>query len=88
MTANMQKALVRAIGIMIMTTAALLLVVLMGGSDEVSGKTWYVDDSGGADFEKIQDAINTADAGDTVRVFEGLYRENVHLRQRIDLIVK
>ena len=39
-------------------------------------KTIYVDDDGGADYTKIQDAIDNASDGDTIFVYEGLYFEN------------
>ena len=35
-------------------------------STSCSGKTWYVDDDGGSDFTKIQDAIDISNNGDTV----------------------
>ncbi len=37
-----------------------------------SAKTWYVDDDGGADFIRIEAAINAASAGDTIIVRESL----------------
>jgi parallel beta-helix repeat protein len=40
-------------------------------------KTWYVDDSGGADFTTIQEAVAAASAGDTIIVRDGTYNENV-----------
>jgi hypothetical protein len=36
-------------------------------------KTWYVDDSGGADSTDIQSAINSASSGDTIFVYNGTY---------------
>ena len=40
---------------------------------------WYVDDEGGAgaNFTRIQDAVNNATAGDTIIVRDGIYVENV-----------
>ncbi|MDD4237287.1 MAG: NosD domain-containing protein [Desulfotomaculaceae bacterium] len=40
-------------------------------------KTWYVDDSGSADFTTIQAAVTAAGAGDTIIVRDGTYSENV-----------
>jgi len=44
-------------------------------------KTWYVDDDGGADFTRIQDAIYAASPGDTIYVYPGLYFENLIVRK-------
>jgi len=43
--------------------------------------TWYVDDDGGADFTKIQDAINAAGSGDTIYVYNGTYYENLYVNK-------
>ena len=56
---------------------ALLLIIggaalafLLISLEESSAETITVDDDGGADYERIQDAINAAGDGDTVRVYE------------------
>ncbi|TFH47132.1 MAG: hypothetical protein E4G94_00845 [ANME-2 cluster archaeon] len=36
-----------------------------------------VDDNGGADYERIQDAVNNANTGDTILVRDGIYSENI-----------
>jgi len=41
--------------------AALLLFALVSGSEDAEGKIVTVDDDGGADYEKIQEAIDAAD---------------------------
>lgn len=44
---------------------------------EAGPHTWYVDDSGGADFTAIQAAVTAANAGDTIIVKDGTYNENI-----------
>lgn len=61
----------------------MLAVFLLAGN--VSAKTLTVDDSGGADFTKIQDAINNAAAGDTILVYSGTYYENVVVNKKLIL---
>lgn len=51
-----------------------------------SAKTITVDDDGGGDYVTIQDAIENATDGDTVRVFEGVYEENIEINIAINLI--
>lgn len=48
--------------------------------------TIYVDDDGGADYTKIQDAIDAADEGDTIYVYSGTYYENLIVYKRISLV--
>ena len=55
--------------------------------------TWYVDDDApeGGDgslekpYQKIQDAVNVSENGDTVRVFAGTYHENVRVNKSLNL---
>lgn len=60
-----------------------LAVLLITGN--VSARTWTVDDSGGADFTKIQDAINNASSKDTILVYSGTYFENVVVNRQLIL---
>jgi nitrous oxidase accessory protein NosD len=46
----------------------------------------YVDDDGGANYTKIQDAIDNASEGDTIYVYTGTYYENIRIDKPIDLI--
>jgi len=58
------------------------------------GTTWYVDDDaeGGGNgsqerpYNEIQEAVNASLPGDTVRVFNGTYHENVMINTTLDLI--
>ena len=44
-----------------------------------------VDDSGGADFTSIQEAVNAASTGDTIEVRSGTYYENVDVNKQLTL---
>jgi parallel beta-helix repeat protein len=61
------------------------IVMIVDVSQPVLGVTITVDDSGGADFEKIQDAINASSDGTTVFVYSGTYFENVVVNRSINL---
>ena len=54
--------------------------------NEVEGKSITVDANGGADITKIQDAINISSDGDTIRVWEGTYYENVVVNKAVSMI--
>lgn len=45
----------------------------------ISATVWTVDDDGTAQFTTIQAAVDTAQNGDTVFVFPGVYMENINL---------
>ena len=62
-----------------------LVALLSAIIPPVSATTWYVDDSGGADFTAIQDAVNAASPGDTVRVRDGTYREVLAIDRQVTL---
>ena len=47
--------------------------------------TWTVDDSRGANFTRIQDAIDNASLGDTILVYSGIYHENVNVDKQLTL---
>ena len=49
-------------------------------------KTIYVDDDGGADYTRIQDAIDNASDGDTVFVYSGFYMEKIIINKSLDII--
>ncbi len=71
---------------MLTLCATLVMFLLLIGCDSAEAKTLTVDDDGGADYTNIQDAIDNATKGDTVRVYDGLYEEDVVVDKTIDLI--
>jgi parallel beta-helix repeat protein len=49
-----------------------------------SGNTYYV--GLGQTYTKIQDAVNIANPGDTIRVYAGMYKENLVVDQSVSII--
>ena len=62
------------------------IVLLTLSARVTSAKTITVDDDGGADHSSIQEAVDTAEAGDTIRVFDGTYYENIDLNKTVSLL--
>jgi len=78
----------------VLVVAALALAADRASADPDDGSTLYVDDDapGGGNgskekpYNKIQDAINASSAGDTIRVWNGTYYENVIVNKSLSLI--
>jgi len=64
--------------------ASVFLLLLATG--EAKGRIITVDDDGGADHTRIQDAINASEDGDTIRVYGGTYHENVIVNKTLTII--
>jgi len=74
---------------LLITTGFIGIMVFEGLIDEGGGDattTRYVGGSGPGNYTKIQDAINNATSGDTIRVYSGTYYENVLVNKTISLI--
>jgi len=71
----------------LIVTVIWILVISGFTVNNVYGETTItVDDSGGANYTSIQDAVNNANDGDTILVYTGTYTENVDVKKR--LIIK
>jgi len=68
---------------LLLLTAGVLVLTLV--STETRGETIIVAKSGG-DHNTIQNAINASVEGDTIRVYEGTYYENVVVNKSVSLI--
>ncbi|HID19861.1 MAG TPA: hypothetical protein EYP28_02825, partial [Methanophagales archaeon] len=68
----------------VLIVSVTILVLYFVGT--TSATTWSVDGSGGADFTRIQDAMNTASVGDTILVHSGIYYENVVVDKSVTLM--
>jgi len=53
---------------------------------ECEAKTITVDDNGEADYERIQDALDAAEVGDTVLVREGRFDEKISIDRTLTLM--
>ena len=69
-------------------SAIIWILVISGFAvSTVYGETIItVDDSGGANYTSIQDAVNNANDGDRILVYTGTYTENVNVTKK--LIIK
>ena len=70
--------------------AALLIAVALGGCIEENHNAQfsiiYVDNSGGANYKNIQDAINASPENYTIFVYSGIYYENIVINKTINLM--
>jgi nitrous oxidase accessory protein len=67
--------------------AGVVFLVLAGLPGEGMGETLTVDDDDvGADHTSIQDAIDNATDGDTIRVFSGTYYETIDVNKQVSLV--
>ena len=80
----MRKKIQWAMRLILIVGISLFLMLLL--SIDGSGRTIIVDDDGGEDFTKIQDAINASQDGDTIRVYAGTYKENIIVNKSVGLI--
>jgi len=79
-----KKHLIRImIGLVLVFIGSIVIMQLLS---IVEAATFTVDDDGNAEYTKIQDAIDNATEGDTIRVWEGTYYENVVVNKTVSLV--
>ena len=54
-------------------------------NDSNNPRTFFVDDDGGKDFTSIQSAIDTANPGDNIYVYDGFYVESLFINKPLNL---
>jgi len=70
----------------LLITLMSILVISGFAVNAVYGETTImVDDSGGADYTSIQEAVYNADDGDTILVYSGTYTENVNVAKPLTI---
>ena len=72
----------RKFGVILLALVVLLTAALVF-TGSANAKTLYVDDDDGPEinFNTLQDAIESANSGDSIFVFSGTYKENVNINK-------
>ena len=72
-----------AIILLMLAATILILITIFPVS---SADTIIVAQDGSGDYEKIQDAVDAAEDEDTIRVYQGVYRERVIINKKLSLV--
>ena len=77
------KSTTRTILAFLLIAGGIVLLTLTTGV--TSAKTITVDDDGEGDYSSIQGAVDAAEAGDSISVFDGTYYENIVMNKTVSL---
>jgi parallel beta-helix repeat protein len=75
-----------AISIAYVLLTGAITIIMPTEFESASGSIVYVGGSGTGNYTSIQGAVNNANPGDTVYVFTGVYKENLILNKKINLM--
>ena len=75
-----------AISVLIFLVFTIVSAIIPFSFNHAGAVTITVDDSGGADYLTIQEAVNAANPGDTIYVYNGTYNEDIYIDKTITLI--
>lgn len=64
----------------------LIIFSSVGICKETSGNTLYVGGTGNGNYSSIQESINASSDGDTIFIYNGIYKENIEINKSICLI--
>ena len=84
MTCQNTRGILKILSIFLFVLVAGIVFILLSETSE--GKTIIVDDDGGQDYTTIQDAIDAAEEGDIIKVYNGTYKEDVIVNKTVTLI--
>ena len=67
----------------------LSVITIKANSDIGTNIAWgniiIVDEKGGGDYTEIQKAINSSKDGDIIRVYQGVYNENISIHKSLSI---
>jgi len=71
--------------VLVLAVLGVGVLLLIVGPGDTSARTISVDNERKADFSKVQDALDAAGDGDEIRVYGGVYKENLVIERAVNL---
>jgi len=63
-----------------------MIFIFVDGNTNSQGETHIVDINGKGSFSTVHDAVDAANPGDTIRIFQGEYKENIEIDKSLSII--